>query len=310
MAHLGRYVLATALVYVPFSWGQSTTTPSRCSASTTTLSVASDVFDLAAACKTFTGDVVVASDILEPSLELDGLEEIDGDFIVDNVTQLVSINSDSLETIRGSFSLQNSVILNRINLENFATVGTLNLVGLPNAQVLSFLQTLQQCDRIIISNTQFNELQGFNLQTVQSVRIFNNPYLESLNLQVSNVEELLLIESNGRKLDVSLPNLQWTVNMTMRNISSINTPSLAQINGTLYFDSTYINDFTSPLLRSVGETLRIMSNSDLANLTLPSLESIGGDLQLQNNTNLAIIDRLDRLATIGGAVNISGPVEQ
>ena len=96
--------------------------------------------------------------------------------------------------------------------------------------------------------------------------------------------------------------------MTVANASTISTPSLVSVNGSMDLRRNYFTQYTSPLLQAVGGSLELESNPSLQNLTLPSLETVGGSLSLINNTNFTTINEIDAVTTVGGHVEIIGPV--
>lgn len=59
---------------------------------------------MADACSTYTGDVAIATGTTD-SLAFDGLQEIQGSFIVTNVTEVTELSSSTLQTITGDLSL-------------------------------------------------------------------------------------------------------------------------------------------------------------------------------------------------------------
>lgn len=279
---------------------------SSCNAATTTIGSAADASSLASACPTFTGDVALSTGVTD-DIAFDGLQEIQGSLIVVNVTQVTSLSSNSLQTITGDFTLNDLTILSTVNFTELQSVNAINLTAIPALQTLSILETLQNVSSISIMNTQINALQGFSLQTVDSLTISNNPYMESVNLQPYNITGQLIIQANGRDLDVSMPNIQSAQNMTFFNCSSISMPSITQVNGTLRVSSNYITSFNAaPLLQSVNGGLILETNTEMANISLPELRSIAGGFSVVNNTNLTTLDELYSLTSIAGAVELLG----
>ena len=144
---------------------------SDCSVSdTTTLNDAAAASSLASACPTFTGDIAIGTGV-SGNLALNGMQELDGSLLINNVTELTAISSNSLVNITETLSLDALVILSTFSFTKLSSIGTLNLVALPAAQSLSFLQTLQQLSVIAIQNTQLNSLEGFSLETISDVTI-------------------------------------------------------------------------------------------------------------------------------------------
>ena len=287
-------------------FGELTYRAESCSASTTTISSSEQAASFASACATFTGDVAVATDTTD-DIVLDGLQEIQGSLLVSDVTQLATLSSSTLEKITDRLYVYATTILTTINFTQLHDVSVIELTAIPALQELSILQTLETVTNISIQNTQIDALQGFSLATIATLEIANNPYMNTINLQPYNITGSLIIEANGRSLDVSMPNIQSAQNMTFRNCSSISIPSITQINGSLGLYSNQITSFSgAPLLREVNGGLSFVSNQYMANMSLPELQSVAGGFLVVNNTNLTELDQLYNLRTISGAVELEG----
>ena len=134
--------------------------------------------------------------------------------------------------------------------------------------------------------------------------------MTSINLQIHNITQTLVVENNGRDLDFSMPNLEWIYNMTVQNVSSLETPTLSHVNASLSLYGNSISQYESPLLQSIGGTLAVDGNAYLRNITLPSLQNIGGGLWLNDNTNLTLVNQIEALTTVGGNVQINGTIAE
>lgn len=226
--------------------------------------------------------------------------------IVKNVPNMASLSGDSLSQIDDSFQLNNVQTLTTLNFPALTAVDTVDWVGLPNLQGLSFTAGLQQASSLSIQNTELGSLDGINLQVIDSLIVANNPYLDQVSMQLGNVSTALTLEANGRNVQASFPNLEWAYNMTFRNVSSVSLPSLATLNGSLGFYSNYIMSLSAPNLTTVGGGLAFVSNEDLTNVSMPELKTVSGGLQLANNTALKSINGFPRLTDVGGAVDFNG----
>ena len=223
------------------------------------------------------------------------------------MTRITTISSDSLQSITNSLFLANLTILSTFNFTQLQSVSWLTLAGLPYNQALSFLQTLEELSVLDIQNTQIGDLEGFNIQTIDQVLIANNPFMTSLNLQPSTLTTSLTVQANARDLAVSMPNLANAYNMTFRNCSSISTPSLTTVNGSLGLYSNYITAFNgAPLLQSMGGSLTFDSNFAMKEVSLPELKTIAGGFQVTNNLALRSLDEFYSLANAYGAVDLQG----
>jgi hypothetical protein len=256
-------------------------------------------------CLTYSGSIAIATGTTD-DIALDGIRRITGSLTAKNVKNMVSLSGDSLSQIDDSFTLDNVQILSTLNFPALTAVDTVEWIGLPNLQGLSFTSGLQKVSSLSIQNTQLGSLQGVDLQEVDTLIVANNLYLNDITMQLGNVSTALSLEANGREVKVNFPNMIWANNMTFRNCSSINIQSLASLNGSLGFYSNYFSSISAPNLTNVGASLAFVSNMDVTKISFPELVQVNGGLQVANNTNLETIDGFPRLQRVGGAIDFSG----
>lgn len=219
---------------------------------------------------------------------------------------MTTLSGADLESIGDSFSLNGATILSTLNFPRLTDVDTIDWQALPNLQGLSFTTGVQMASSVSIQNTGLSSLDGINLQTVDSMMIANNNYLEDLEMQLGNISTSLSIEANGRNVSAIFPNLEWAFNMTFRNVSEVKLPSLAAVNGSLGFYSNFMSSVACPNLTNIGGSLSFISNEDITNITFPQLKQVQGALNIQNNTALEGIDGFGSLTTVTGAVDFYG----
>lgn len=272
-------------------------------AATTTIQNQGDASALAA-CSTFSGSIAIATGTTD-SIALDGIQTITGDLYADNVTQMTSLSGSSLAQIGQSFTLTSLTILANLNFPRLEFVNQIDWEALPALQGLSFSTGIQQASSVSIQNTQLNTLDGINLQTVDTMIITNNNYLNEINMQLGNVTQALTLEANGRNVSATFPNMEWAYNITFRNVSTVSTPSLASVNGSYGLFANFFNDLAAPNLTTVGGSLSLISNMDMTNLSFPELKTVGGGLDVANNTDLKDIN-FPALTTVGGALDFYG----
>lgn len=224
----------------------------------------------------------------------------------ENAGSLAYLAGAGLDTIGDTFMLFNLTILTTLNFPRLTDVKTIDWNALPALQQLSFTSSVQQANSLSIQNTQLNSLDGINLQTVDSVLIANNNYLQTISMQLGNITTALTLEANGRNTTAEFPNLLWAYNMTFRNVSSVTIPSLATLNGSLGFYSDYMSSISGPNLTKIGGSLIFNDCPDLTNISFPSLTEIDGSLDVASNTELMQIDGFPQLQTIAGALAYDG----
>lgn len=276
----------------------------QCSASTTTIQNAGDA-SAVASCKTFSGSIAIATGTTD-NIDLSGsLTKISGSLIVNNVTGISSVASSSLESIDDSFTLNGLTLLGNLNFPSLASVGSIDWEALPALQQLTFANGVQEAGLVSIQNTELNSLTGINLQVVDTMILVNNPYLSKVDMQLGNVTQQITVESNGRDLEVSFPNLIWANNITIRNASDVSIPSLASVNGSAGFYSCNFESLIAPNLTKVGGGLALISNEMLSNISFPALSEVDGAVNIANNTELDSIS-FPKLETVQGAVDFYG----
>ncbi|RAL59364.1 hypothetical protein DID88_006854 [Monilinia fructigena] len=230
-------------------------TNSICSQATATINSAADATALAD-CTTIKGDVLVST-TAPGIINLDGPEEINGDLMIENNGAITSFSSSSLTTITGTFGLSNLTLLSTLQFAVLDKVGTINWAALPLSHLLP------------------------------------SPTPPSAH-QVGNVTTLLNIDSNGKNLDVSFPNLIWAANMTFRNVSSVSIPSLAVVNGS---SDSYENYFTSLNAKLDIKLLVVLSKLPttllFGGISFPKLTQVGGAIDFSGNFTTPELPKLN-----------------
>ncbi|KAF2461585.1 hypothetical protein BDY21DRAFT_90226 [Lineolata rhizophorae] len=294
----------TLLKYALPALAVAGTAAAQCSASTTTIQNSGDATALAS-CTTFTGSIAIATGTVD-NIELNGIRTIRGSLIANNVTEMTTLRADSLEEIEDTFDLQQLTILSTLDMPALTKVDTIRWQALPALQGLNFETAVQEAGTVDIQNTELNSLDGINLKVVDVFYIANNRYLESMDLQLSNITNALTMEANAPNLEVSFPNLEWAFNMTLRNVSSLSIPSLEHVNGSFGLYSNFFETFSAPNLTTIEGDLSFVDNGDLTNITMPVLELVEGGFQIENNSQLTNINGFPELATVGGALDFTG----
>lgn len=227
---------------------------------------------------------------------------------------MTTLGSNTITTIGGAFELGNLTKLSALTMSVLEEVEEINWIALQALDTLSFNANISKADKVVIGNTFLSTLNGINLATVKTLDISNNNRLLEFTADLGNVTESLVIGTNGRNLKVSFPDLIWAANMTFRNVSSVDLPNLAVVNGSLGFYGNFLEEVAAPKLTSVGQfatgqgSLAFVANSKLTKIDMGLLKTVGGAAQIANNTLLNDID-FPALESVGGAVDFSGTFE-
>lgn len=256
-------------------------------------------------CSKIKGDVKI-SDKFTGELILADVESIAGSLISEGADEIDSITAPKLEIIEEGLDLQGLVKLHTLKMDALTQVGSITLVALPKLSVLGFGQTITKADKVRIENTDLNSLDGIDLVSTAGMQIVNNPHLTMVNVNnIVNATGLINFSANSDKLKIQFPNLQNAQNITFRNATSVDVPSLKKTAGLLGLYSNTFEEFAAPNLTSTGD-LVFVDNNKLNNISVPLLETVDGAIQIANNTKLDTIDGFKSLTTIKGTLDFTG----
>ena len=259
--------------------------------------------DKISTCTKFDGTITIGTKATSISLPT-SLTSITGDLVANGAGSLRTLEAPGLRSIEGTFNLKNLIALSTLSFPDLVSVDSIQWEVLPALASLSFTQEISMADTVLITDTVLTDLRGINLETVSSLNINNNNYLKTIDVALSNVSQSLTISSNGRNLNVSLPNLIWANNITVRDATSLFVPKLKAVNSSMSFINDTFTTVDFPELIEVGD-LAFVSCSKLTNVTVDNLESIGGTFQIANNTKLSVV-KFASLSKVNGAVDFSG----
>lgn len=266
--------------------------------------------DALQSCTKYNGDITISMEA-SGTIALNGVEQLTGDLKINNATQLSSLTSDQLNSIGGTWSMQDMTILSNVAFDSLTSVDQIYWVGLPALQGLSFPQGIQKATNVLISNTQLYTSDGLELQSVGILNINNNPYLSAVNVNnLKNVTNQLSFSANAMNLAISFPNLEGAANMTFRNVSTVDMPSLSSVAGDMGFYSDNMQAFSAPNLTTTGGSLSFFDCPYLANTSFPSLSQVGGGFNLINNTKLGAIAGFPLLKVVVGGINFVGTFDR
>ena len=220
---------------------------------------------------------------------------------------MTAISTDQLNSIAGTFDLNGLTILSSLTMSSLSAVNEINWVSLPALQSLNFAQGISRANTIYISDTELTSLSGIELTAVGSMDINNNRFLTTINVNdMKNVTNALSFSANNKDLEISFPNLEGAANLTFRDVSRIDMPSLSNCGGDIGFYSNTFESFSAPNLTTTGGTLAFVDSPNLSNMSFPSLTAIGGGFLIANNNKLKTIAGFPELVSIGGALNFTG----
>lgn len=260
-------------------------------------------------CEEINGDVVIAAEI-SGSIQLNGVQRITGDLTVKNATGLTALSADQLSEIGGTWTLNGLTVLSTLQFDSLTSVGTILWTALPALQSLNFNQGIAKAKNVGISNTQLNNINGIELQQVGSLDINNNLFMTDINVNnLRNITGITNFAANAQDLKISFPNLVGAGNMTFRNVSGIQMPSLNRVNGALGVISNSLSSFVAPNLTIVDGSLSFGFNDNLNNVSFPQLTGINGGFGVGSNKKLSDLGGFPKLQVVAGAVDVNGQIK-
>jgi len=277
-----------------------------CSDPTATIRSPADATAIAK-CGDIDGSILISKDYSGP-VDLGALQQIGGDLTAQDNGNITSLTANFLQSIGGALSLKNLIGLSSLNLQRLSSVDKIEWVTLTLLTGATLgTPGITKASSVLVADTRIKNLNGINVDNLSFLNLNNNKEIVTFNSNIKTISDQVIIDANGLKMQMSLPNLKWAANMTISNVTTFSAPSLATVNGSLSFGSNYFTSLTFPNLTSLEEgTLSIVSNPQLQNLTFPALTKIGGGFIVANNTGLGGIGGFSKLEDIGGAIALRG----
>lgn len=302
---MARFHESKTLLFLPllFACISQVVASVSCSASTVTITDQSDA-DALAACTAPGWTNIVLDEAFSGEVTLNGIDIINGNLTFQNISQLTSVTAPNLTAIKGAFNLDSLTILSNLAFPALVFVNSMNVIGLPALQGLSF-DAGPTVNNLLISDTQLYDLNGLNIVAADIVNINNNPYLTNISLPFTKVTQSLTISANSFQTVADFAQLQTAADMTLRNITGLSIPQLSSVSGSLGIYGTNVQQFDFALLKTVGATFAIVDGPDLSSIRAPALTSVGGALYFDNTTKLDTIN-LPSLATVSGGAWLRG----
>ncbi|MCJ1388226.1 hypothetical protein MMC18_001071 [Xylographa bjoerkii] len=267
-----------------------------------------------AACTTYSGNVAFQTGAAsnQQTVNINGVTDITGSLSYMDDNTVTTFDAGTLQSV-GSLMLGNLTALSTLSMSALASTGDLNFTGLGSLASLDFgTPGLSKANNVLITNTILNSLSGINALTqVAGFSISNNPYLSTIELDVTDISGAVDIGANdvtNGGQTVNFPSLQTAGQLTFRNSSSVMLPSLANVSENLGFYDNLFTSLATPNLTFAGGIV-FVDNTMLTNITMPMLTTINGTngtYQIANNTLLKSIDGFENLSNVKGGLDFTG----
>ncbi|KAK6524311.1 hypothetical protein TWF694_005963 [Orbilia ellipsospora] len=304
---LGKLFLTSLAVF-----GAVKAQANPCSAKSIKIETQSDLDGLVT-CTTISGDLVLGPNLVTATINT--IRTIKGDLIVANAVNLQTLIAPELASIEGTFNMTSLTVLGTLTFNSLKSVGQIYWQTLPALTTLGFAAQVTQADKVTITDTILESLDGINLVSVQQFNINNNRYLKEVTVQLTNITDSLAIEFNSPSVAASFPNLTWANNATFRSCGSVSLPVLASVNGSLGFFENTFESLVTPKLTEVGTgtgggDITFANNTALTNVSMPLLTQIYGTLQFVNDSQVREITGFPKLSVVHGSIDISGEFDE
>ncbi|KAF9428811.1 hypothetical protein BGZ94_000992 [Podila epigama] len=267
-----------------------------------------------ASCSTFSGSVTISGANIN-NVAWPTLTSLTGTIQVTSNPHLATFHLDNLKTSTGSIALYNNTALNSFTISNLKSLNALEIVTAPNLRHLS-LSSVDTMGTLKIEDTGLDNSGALPWSTVHkatNMGISNNKFLRNIDMpSLKTVSGRFIIAANGLLegegdgSSLHLANLTTCSNCTFRHLHELQIPSLSVVAASLSFDENNLKNLNVPALKSVGQTLSIVSNNLLSDISFPELTLIGGALMIANNTQLTTVDGFKNLTEISGVLNMRG----
>ncbi|GJJ74495.1 hypothetical protein EMPS_06853 [Entomortierella parvispora] len=286
-----------------------------------------------AACSTFSGTVTISGPAIT-AISWPALQSLTGSIQVKSNPHLSTFALEGLKASTGSIRLYNNTVLSAVSFPSLQSLHALEIITAPNLRQLS-LSTIDSLGSLTLEDTGLDnsgQLPWSTLQKATDLGVSNNKYLKTIEMgHLQSVSGKFVIAANGLSDSkysaassissstpsadsttspggtiLSLTNLTTASNCTFRHLTDLQLPVLSTVSASLSFDETSLTSIVIPHLKSVGQTLSIVSNDKLSNISFSDLTAIGGALLIANNTELTVVDGFRQLKDISGVLNMRG----
>lgn len=265
-----------------------------------------ELYNLQVQCETVMGSIHITN-FDGPVVNLGNIEVIEGNFIIEDSSEIVGIEGRILERVGGTFSLQSLTSLVSLDIPLLYAVKVIDWKVVPILNTVLLSSEIDDIKSIIISDTSLSVIDGFDkIEEIDVFNINNNRFLEIIKTNIKEVKQQFTIHANAKEMELEMPELQYAENITVRDTSKVSMPNLEKVSSSMEFIENLFVDLELPKLTAVGGTLGIIENSNLKNVDLGSVSTIKGGLMISNNNKLESLDFLPKLKQIGGAIYFEG----
>lgn len=218
------------------------------------------------------------------SLNLDGLEEIQGDLWCGNSIghgnngSFTSISSSTLRSIDDRFELTSLPGLDTISLPALREVVTIDWEGLPKLKTVDFGDGLEKVGNVTLKTTGLTDVSPLATEKVGKWSISDHASLKVADLSKITTYEEFSAVYNNKSLELVLSGVTSAGSTTLDTPKLVNLDSLETTTETLYISGYVASLLTFPALRHAAG---IKMELEIKDLAFPLLETIHGDFDVR-----------------------------
>ncbi|KAL0259415.1 cell wall protein Ecm33 [Diplodia seriata] len=275
----------------------ASTNVGACSWSTTSTIAATAATYTSAPCPTVTGSFMVAKD-MEGAFELHGIEEIQGNLVINGATKLDRIDLGDLQKVDGLHI--SNIRVDRDGM-SWPKLHTAKRIDWYHLQLFdgrgSNNPKITGVENLNLYNTTINDLSDvFDIEAGGYIFVAANANMENVTLpNLKSVGIALEIFDNAPSATISFPELEAAESIVVSQIgrgaggaaaeattspsSSLDLPKLVEVHKDFTIgDSPGLAAVNAPALTRVRGDLKVVNNSRLRTMPFESLGSVDGDL--------------------------------
>lgn len=273
-----------------------------------TINTANDLLSISD-CSIVSGSLVIQAFDTD-LLSLGSIIKVNGNLLIKNASKVVRIEALELQSVAGTFELNTLTSLNDVSFPKLQSVDTMKWKVLPILSSVNLDAGIKEINSVILSDTSLTAFGGFNVDTLKTLQINNNRFLDLIDSSVKEVSGDILVAANANGAKLHLPELKWVKNIMIKNIDDVDLKSLQVVEGSAEFIENTQSELKVAKLKSVGKTLSIIKNQQLVTIEFPALSEISGGLMVIKNDRINEVAFLPSLKSVGGAVELEGNIDR
>ncbi|GMM56625.1 Sps22 protein [Maudiozyma humilis] len=266
-----------------------------------------DLLDLQRQCNEIVGDLIISPSYDSFVVDLRNIHKIQGSFVVENAKDVARISAPQLNYVTQEFRLHSMTSLVELELPQLKFANSIDWTVLPILAALTLDDKTMVNENIVISDTSLQNIEFFQgVKELDTFNINNNRFLETIKSNVVTINTQLSVHANSRDVELEMPFLESTQNLTIRDTSSIYLPKLNSVDSSFQIIENVITSLDVPELEFVGGKLGVIENRQLVTADFNNLTEVTGGLMIAKNPRLNKINFFESLRQIGGAIHFEG----